>query len=257
MQCSHSAVEMLRDRLWSAEQTRRVIRRPDDDFVVPHEVAAYAVQDAVFELRASPLLGFKLGGTVRPLPGEDRRSYGTLSMWHCTGQDGGSVDVGRFTQPCVEPEIALRLGRELAGEGHDRASVAAHLDAVLPALEIADTRYAAFPASLLDNIADNSSSGAVVFGEPMAWRSGRDLRVETVRFLVDGNCEGEGCGADVMGDPLAALGWLAGRLAQNGRVLPAGAIVITGGITPSSVASSGRVFRAEFSSIGHVELRFS
>lgn len=250
------AITHLADLLWSAEHERRALALPDPSFVVPDETLAYAVQAEIFARRGSPLLGFKLGGTVRPPPGEDRRSYGTLSCWHRVGQRGEPVDARRFAAGCAEPEIALRLGRDLCGEGHDRVSVAAHLDAVLPALEIADTRYAAFPERLADNIADNSSSGAVTFGEAVAWRSGMDLRPEGVQLLCDRGVVGSGSGADVMGDPLLALGWLAGRLARNGLTVPAGAIVITGGITASVPVRVGGVVRAGFGSIGSVELRF-
>lgn len=245
------------EALWAAERDRIPLPLPDARFALPDQATAYAVQRATFERRGAALLGFKLGGTVRPAPGEDRRSYGRLSVAHRVGEAGSLVDIGRFMSPCVEPEIALRLGRELAGGGHDRAQVAAHLDAVLPALEIADTRYTGFPAGLLDNIADNSSSGAVVLGEPVAWRKGMDLCAEELRFFSGDDLVGSGVGADVMGDPLLALAWLAARLAEDGLVLPAGAVVITGGITVSAWARSGSVYRAVFSSIGEVTLRFS
>jgi 2-keto-4-pentenoate hydratase len=247
----------LSEVLWTAERNRRPLQLPDLRVAVPDQAAAYAVQRCTFDQRGAALLGFKLGGTVRPAPGEDRRSYGRLSVAHRVGEAGSPVDPGRFMNPCVEPEIALRLGRELAGAGHDRASVAAHLDAVLPALEIADTRYTAFPAELLHNIADNSSSGAVVLGDPVTWREDMDLRAEAVQFFAGAALVGSGVGADVMGDPLLALSWLAGRLAQDGLTLPAGAVVITGGITPSAPALPGQAYRAVFSTIGEVSLRFS
>lgn len=247
----------LSDVLWAAEHDRSPLQLPDPRFAMADQAAAYAVQRCTFDRRGAALLGFKLGGTVRPPPGEDRRSYGRLSVAHRVGEGGAPVDPGRFMKPCVEPEIALRLGRALSGEGHDRESVAAHLDAVLPALEIADTRYTAFPAALLHNIADNSSSGAVVLGDPVAWREDMDVRAEAVQFFAGAALVGSGVGADVMGDPLLALSWLAGRLAQDGLALPAGAVVITGGITPSAPVLSGQVFRAVFSTIGEVRLRFS
>ena len=247
----------LSEVLWTAERNRRPLQLPDPRVAVPDQAAAYAVQRCTFDRRGAALLGFKLGGTVRPVPGEDRRSYGRLSVAHQVGEAGSPVDPGRFMNPCVEPEIALRLGRELAGAGHERASVAAHLDAVLPALEIADTRYTVFPAELLHNIADNGSSGAVVLGDPVAWREHMDLRAEALQFFAGAALVGSGVGADVMGDPLLALSWLAGRLAQDGLTLPAGAVVITGGITPSAPALPGQAYRAVFSTIGAVSLRFS
>jgi len=240
--------------LWCAEHERSPSGLMTEAVPGLDQPGAYAIQLCTFRRRGAALAGFKLGGTVRPAPGVDRRSYGLLSEAHRLARSGEAVETSCFLRPRAEPEIALRLGRELRGGGHSREGVAAHLDAVIPAIEIADTRYADFPASLVDNIADNSSSGGFVLGTPVAWEQGMDLRSVEVGFFVDDALHGSGSGADVMGDPLLALAWLAERLAVDGLAVPAGAIVMTGGITASVAVLAGQHYRASFSGIGELLL---
>ena len=103
---------------------------------------AYAIQAATLRRRGMPAVGFKLGYTSAAMRAQmniDQPNFGVLTEAHRLGVDGRAIDRGRLIHPRVEPEIALRLGRELAGAGHDRASVSRHLDAVMPALEVVDT----------------------------------------------------------------------------------------------------------------------
>jgi 2-keto-4-pentenoate hydratase len=252
MDIDSERVEQCRGRLWAAECARVPATLLTQAFPDLDRPTAYAIQRATFRHRGAALAGFKLGGTVRPPPGEDRRAYGRLSVAHRIEGADVAADVRRFLQPCVEPEIALRLARDLGGPGHTRESVAAHLDAAIPALEIADTRYPDFPAALVDNIADNCSSGAFVLGEPVAWARLGDVRGVAVRFHAGDALLDEGVGADAMGDPLLTLAWLAAELAACDEAIPAGAIVMTGGLVASVAATSGRHIRARFDELGTV-----
>ena len=250
-------VERCSRRLWSAECERRPIEPLTRTLPGLDRATARAVQLATFRRRSSALAGFKLGGTVRPAPGGDRLSFGRLGVAQRIDPGDGPVDPKRFLKPCIEPEIALRLARDLSGEGHTRDSVAACLDTAIPALELADTRYPDYPEHLVDNIADNCSAGAFVLGEPLAWSRVADVRGETVRFFEADTLLGEGAGADVMGDPLLALAWLAAELARCGEGVPAGSVVLTGGLTRSAPARPGGLFRASFSGLGDVGLRIA
>ena len=58
-----------------------------------------------------------------------------------------------------------------------------------------------------------------------------------------------------LGDPLAALRWLCGELVREGLALPAGSIVLTGGLTPAPYLLKGQEIRAEFAQLGVVTFR--
>jgi len=55
-------------------------------------------------------------------------------------------------------------------------------------------------------------------------------------LTMDGNAVGEG-GAE---DPCATLAWLANHLAERGRDLKAGMVVITGSLIPTVSIASGQ-----------------
>ncbi|ABM95081.1 2-keto-4-pentenoate hydratase [Methylibium petroleiphilum] len=220
---------------------------------------AYAIQAATLRRRGMPAVGFKLGYTSAAMRAQmniDQPNFGVLTEAHRLGVDGHTIDRGRLIHPRVEPEIALRLGRELAGAGHDRASVSRHLDAVMPALEVVDTRYPDYRFTLVDNIADNSSSAGFVTGPALPWQEGFDLGAVEVELRIDGQTVDRGRGADAMGDPLLALAWLAGFLAERGLAVPAGAVVLTGGLTRAQPAERGQFVEAGFGWLGRVQARF-
>jgi 2-keto-4-pentenoate hydratase len=60
-----------------------------------------------------------------------------------------------------------------------------------------------------------------------------------------------------MGDPLASIAWLANFLAQQELSIPAGSIIMTGGLTKAHPAKSQQTFMAEFGGLGYVKAYFS
>lgn len=255
----HALIDACSARLWTAELSvlpTALLSEAHPDLVVDD---AYAIQAATLGRRGAPAVGFKLGYTsaaMRAQMGIAEPNFGVLTEAHRLGVDGRAIDRTRLIHPRVEPEIALRLGRELAGAGHDRASVSRHLDAVLPALEVVDTRYPDYRFTLVDNIADNSSSAGFVTGPAIAWEDGFDLGALEVELQVDGQPVDRGRGADAMGDPLLALAWLAGFLAARGQTVPAGAVVLTGGLTRAHPAERDQEIAASFGWLGRVQARF-
>ncbi|HSV70218.1 MAG TPA: fumarylacetoacetate hydrolase family protein [Methylibium sp.] len=252
-------IEDCSGRLWQAERTRTPTPLLSETYPQLNERDAYAIQAATLRRRAAAPVGFKLGYTsaaMREQMGIAHPNSGVLTEQHRLGGTDGTIASAGLLHPRVEPEIALRLGRELAGAGHSRASVSRHLDAVLPALEIVDTRYPEYRFSAVDNIADNSSSAGFVVGVALPWQDSLDLAGTDVALRVDGAVVGQGRGADAMGDPLLALAWLAGFLAERGLAVPAGAIVLTGGLTRAHAAGAGQHFEADFGALGFVQARF-
>lgn len=260
MPAPDETIETCSSRLWQAELSRTPTALLTEVCPSLDMADAYAIQAATLRRRGAAPVGFKLGYTsaaMREQMGIAHPNFGVLTTQHRLAVDDAPIDTLRLIHPRVEPEIALRLARELAGAGHTRASVSAHLDAVMPALEVVDTRYPDYRFQAVDNIADNSSSAGFVLGEALAWRDDLDLAALPVALHVDGTLVGEGRGADAMGDPLLALAWLAGFLAERGEAVPAGAIVLTGGLTRAPEALAGMQFEARFGALGYVRARFA
>jgi 2-keto-4-pentenoate hydratase len=157
----------------------------------------------------------------------------------------------------VEPEIAILINQEISGSGHTRYTIQSHVEAVMPALEVVDTRYKEYKFSLVDNISDNSSGARVVLGAPKKLSQVDDIRLSGVLLWSEGHTLDTGIGANSMGDPLASIAWLANFLAQQELSIPAGSIIMTGGLTKAHPAKSKQTFLAEFGGLGYVKAYFS
>jgi 2-keto-4-pentenoate hydratase len=128
--------------------------------------------------------------------------------------------------------------------------VLAATEAVFGAIEILDSRYSDFRFTLPDVVADNTSAALVVLGDQELAPAGLDLPAERVVLRVDGEERGRATGAAVLGDPAAAVAWLASR-----RPLHRGDVVLSGGLTEAVPLSPGMVVEAEYSRLGTLRVQ--
>jgi len=261
---SSDLIESLSASLWLAEQTQTPIETLTS--VHPHLTIedAYAIQAATLRRRSSSAVGFKLGYTSAAMRAQmniAQPNYGVLTKDHLLDHQEGALDgyipFGELIHPLVEPEIAILINQEISGAGHTRHTIESHVEAVMPALEVVDTRYKEYKFSLTDNISDNSSGARVVLGAPKKLAQVDDLCLSGVLLWSEGRTLDTGVGANSMGDPLASIAWLANFLAQQELSIPAGSIIMTGGLTKAHPAKSQQTFLAEFGGLGYVKAYFS
>lgn len=160
----------------------------------------------------------------------------------------------------VEVEVALRLGRDLAPGGKllSPQELAAAFDAVLPVIEVVETRLANWnDADPLTKLADLQSHGALIMGAPSALEPARlDLETVEASLNFDGKQVANTRGGNPAKDLWRMLAWLALHCEQRGHPLRAGQIVTTGSCTGMLLASAGMHVRAELAGIGQVEVQF-
>ncbi|WP_232848583.1 2-keto-4-pentenoate hydratase [Bowmanella yangjiangensis] len=217
---------------------------------------AYQIQAAGIEKRMSrneKLLGIKMGFTSRAKMlqmGVDDLIWGRLTS---TMQlvEGDSVSLKRFIHPRIEPEIAFRLNKTLKGKVSLLEAMNA-VDAVAPALEIIDSRYANFKFSLADVVADNSSSSGFVLGQ---WCSPKqDIRNQAMVMEVNGKPVQIGSSSAILGNPWRSLVEAARLAAESDICLEAGWIVLAGAATAAHPLSTGDHVCLHTSSMGQVHL---
>lgn len=246
-------------RLYQARVERRPIAPLSHDWPDLSEQTAYAIQFATAELIGEPIVGFKLGYTSAAMRAQmkvDTPNYGALFASTRIDADG-LIASAELIHPLVEPEIALVLARDVADVVTSREQALAILDAVVPALEIVDTRYERYEFTSVDNIADNSSAARFVLGAPHSPPAVGDLRLLPGVLWSNGFTIARGAGSDVMGDPLEALAWFISRRVRDGKPVPAGSVVLTGGLTAAQPARNGSAFVAEFGALGIAKCYFS
>ena len=213
----------------------------------------YATQELV--VGDQPVVGLKLGMTSkvkRDALGIREPVYGriTADMLVPSGQP---ITVAELIHPRAEPELALVVGRPIP-PGADVVTALTAIDAVYPAIEVADSRYAE-PFRLVDSVADNAGAARVVLGAP-APVAGLDLRLLGVLLSRNGSPIDSGAGAAALGHPAACLAWLGNTLAGFGEGLRRGDVVLAGALTRMVPARPGDRFSAEFAHLGAVSVRF-
>jgi 2-keto-4-pentenoate hydratase len=96
--------------------------------------------------------------------------------------------------------------------------------------------------------------GGLVVGSGTPFHADLDLRSVPVRLTIDGELAREGTGADVLGDPVEALAWLANARCRDGDGLRAGDLHNTGTATDIAPFKAGSVAEADFGPLGRVQL---
>ena len=222
--------------------------------------SAYQVQAAGLALRVARgerVSGYKMGFTSeakRRQMGLGAPICGVLTHETCIG-DGGHLEVASGLHPKAEPEIFFVTARELRGSVSLEEAGAA-VAQVGAALEVLDSRYAGFKYfSLPDVVADNCSSWRYVLSARTRGLHGLAIDQLRMQLHVDGELQAEAPSSAISGNPLASLCQLAGLLAQTGRALPAGSVVLSGAATAAVPLLAGMTVRLEVEGLFPVSLR--
>jgi 2-oxo-3-hexenedioate decarboxylase len=243
--------------LLDAEASATALTPLTDEWPELDAETAYRVQDTALRLRLARgerLVGVKLGLTSRAKQ-QRMKVAEPLVAWltdRMVRPAGATVPVGGLIQPRIEPEIAFEMAAPLDGTADETAARRA-IGRVRAGLEVIDSRFLDYRFTLPDVVADNGSSALYALGDT-ARPADDGLREESCRIDVDGVTAGKGVGADVLGDPVAALLFAARLLARRGLRVEAGWTVLTGGVTDAAPFPAGTTATAVFSTLGTVSL---
>jgi len=222
---------------------------------------AYAVQDAVVARRVAGgdrVVGAKLGLTSKAKQlamNVDVPGFGQLLASTQLANEE-PLRMAELIHPRVEPEIVFVMGHSLAGPGVTAREVIEATQAVGCGLEVIDSRFAAFTFTLADVVADNTSAARFVVGP--TWVDPHDVPdLALVGCLLEANGQGvaTAAGAAVLGHPAESVALLANWLGTQGRVLEAGWLVLSGGLTNAVPIAAGGHVSATFGRLGRVGIR--
>ena len=167
------------------------------------------------------------------------------------------IDCSRWSEPRLEPEIVFVLKHALKGPGCHIGAVLAATDFVLPGIEVIDSRYRDFKFDLKSVVADNTSAARFVIGGQAQRPESVDLRTCGIVLEKNGEPVALGAGAAVLGHPAAAIAMLANHLGRRGRELPAGSMILSGGVTEAVAVQAGDNVSLRVQGMGSVSLRFA
>lgn len=256
------AGQRLADLLIAARRDGRQVRGLEPHLVPATADEAYAVNERVVRGLGWAPLGWKIAATTpvmqqrlrsnEPIYGRTYRRFELASPAHVAFAD--------LLDPLVECEFFFRLGDALPprAKPYSSGEVASAVAGVHAGIEIAECR---FPLDELPPVpailADGAASGRYVVGSEIKdWRK-LNLAAMPVALVVNGAPRRTGSGAEVMGDPLAPLVWLANRRSAWGDGLAAGELVSTGTATGMLLAKAGDRMIADFDGVPSVEVMFA
>jgi len=261
MNLNQQTIEQLAEHLENAElQAHEVIKiteaHPEMDWD-----DAYAIQYEILRrklARGAKVVGLKAGltshGKMKQM-GVSTPVFGWLVDYFSV-PDGGEIKHSELIHPKVEPEIVFVTKKALKGPGCHIGAVLAATDFVMPGIEIIDSRYKDFKFDLKSVIADNCSSTRFVLGGQSASVAGLDLRNLGVVLEKNGEPVAIGAGAAVLGHPAAAIAALANHLGARGEEIPAGTMILSGGVTEAVAVATGDHVNLRIQSMGSVSCRF-
>jgi 2-keto-4-pentenoate hydratase len=233
--------------MWDARRRRLPYDNLPGDLRPRSIGEAYAAQEVYYRL-AEPVYGAVAGAKIatttkvmQQLMGIDHPCGGAIFA-RTIHTSPARLRTADFVNLRIESEIALKLGADLPASGapYTRESVAQAVAGAMPAFELIEDRKADYTKTEASSlIVENCWNGGIVIGTPKPVAC-VGLAGIPGRLTIGGKIIGDGKSED----PCATLAWLANHLAERGRGLKAGMVVITGSLIPTMSIAAGQ--RAEF-----------
>ena len=248
---------LVKELLAAREHHRATAPPSEQKALTPAE--AYAVQDRLREAlvaRGERVAGWKAGFTNKAAQAAYAMDEPVCAFLLASGVFASRAEVpaSRFVSLVVEAEVCFVMKDDLAGPGVTPARALLAVRGAAPALELVDFRYSGKPVGT-DVIADGVYANAIVVGAPMTDVAPLDLALEGLVYELNGTVAATNTAAEVLGNPLNSLAWIANHLGSRGLALRAGDLVMSGSVSRLLPARAGDTVRATFTRLGSVGVR--
>ena len=255
------ARESAAETIWRAWQRGEPLEALPEACRPATESEGYAAQAALEALADSPVVGWKIAATSAAgqahiaVPGPIAGRIFASRLHRAPA----SISMRGNRMAVAEAEFAFVLAEDLPDQGAPYATeeVLAAVGALHPAIELPNSRFRDFTAVGAPSLAaDNACAHELVLG-PAAdegWRE-VDLAAHPVELWINRARVVAGSGADVLGDPRAALTWLVNSPPARSRGVRAGDVVTTGVCGRPAPVGAGDLLSARFGALGSLEVR--
>lgn len=252
---------MLGEELVQVHETSRIVPRFSERYPGLTPEAGYAAARALHAHRLASgwkPAGRKIGFTNRTLWAR----YGVYEpMWGMVydrtfiqaENDRAAVRLEGLVQPRIEPEICFKLRHR--PEASDIAELVSCIEWMAHAVEIVQCHHPDWKVTIADCCADNGLHGRLIVGTPVKLNDVPGL-VEKLPLAEARLFQGErlvdrGVGANVLGSPLIALGFLVDVLKRQPEAPPlaAGEIITTGVLTDAHPVAPGEAWHTELAGL--------
>ena len=257
MNLVHSLAESFYDVFYTKEWPGDSSGRPSDLSIAE----AYQVQDLVTKMRVDrgeEVVGYKVGctsGAIRSQFGLNEPISGRLFRPYIH-REGVEPDWCDYVNCVIEPEMVLRIGKDLEdGELTDTHLIDA-IDYVSPGIEIHNFKFWFSTPSSQELIASGGIHAGLVIGKKKVPPGELSFANELFSVRKDGEVVTEAPASEIMGGPLKSLRWLVKSLAQRRMRLAKGSLVIPGSPVELVKIGCDTTVRIEIGLLGSLALSF-
>ena len=261
----------------SPQQIQSIARELLDALDHARLIAPFTAREAGFDLDAAyqvaaELMRVRRGRGSRPVG--RKIGFTNRSIWALYGVDApmwahvyddtvshakdgkAEVSLAGTVSPRMEPEILFKLRAPIPAGCSDAEQLLRSAEWYAHSVEIVHSHFD-WKFKLPDAAADWACHARLVIGEPQPIREqdiaalARALPAIKAALLKDGVRQIEGLGANVLGSPAYALGFLADLLAKQPFMQPlaAGEVISTGTITDALPVKPGETWSTEISGL--------
>ena len=215
--------------------------------------------------RLGKVVGYKAGLTnpaVQKRFNTDKPVWGKLYEGMVLA-NGAAVEAAFGARPLFEADMLVRVKSAAINTAKTPAEVLAHIDQVIPFIELPDLVVQAPPQLNGAGVsAINVGARLGVAGAPLAVPAYRAERYAFLQALADmqvsltdgaGTRLGGGKGSDILEHPLNAVVWLAQALAQEGLAMRPGDLISLGSFSPLLPPKAGLSVTATFEGLPGAE----
>tara|TARA_Y100000588_G_scaffold388999_1_gene490615 strand:- start:2843 stop:3640 length:798 start_codon:yes stop_codon:yes gene_type:complete len=263
MSADQGRYEQAAKLIWDSWQSGEAISELPINLRPKTRLEGYKVQEQLEKFSGKPVFGWKIAATSsvgQEHIGVSGPIAGILLQQRVFRSKERLV-FGKNRMAVAEPEFAFKMGASLLPreEEYTQHEVMSLVDNLYPAIEIPNSRFQNFE-KVGENqlIADNACAHEFVIGSamPATWRN-LNLSQQTVSISTQYGAVSDGVGANVLGDPRAALTWLVNELSRHEITLKTGMVVTTGTCAKPLSIKAGAVVTADFGVLGNVQAIFS
>lgn len=252
---------MLGEELVQVHETSRIVPRFSERYPDLTPEAGYAAARTLHMHRLArgwKPLGRKIGFTNRTL----WQRYGVYEpMWGMVydrtlihaQRDRASVSLEGLAQPRIEPEICFKL--RSPPQTAAPAELLACIEWMAHSVEIVQCHHPDWKVTIADCTTDNGLHGRLVVGTPVPVKEipglADKLPLAEARLFKGERLVDRGVGANVLGSPLASLGFLVDLLKRqpDSPPLAAGEIITTGVLTDAHPVAAGETWHTEIAGL--------
>lgn len=256
-----NSLRSIADQFYHAFYEKRW--RGDNDYAISGLTLsdAYEVQRLVAERRAQSgerVVGYKVGCTSAAIQtqfGLKEPICGRLFAPYVQ-EEGIRLDWSSYANCAIEPEMVIRIGRDLSGSDIADEELIDAIEYVSPGIELHNYTFWNGKPTLQELICSGGIHAGVVIGKNKVSPRNLSFRNELFSVYMDNVSITSASASEIMGGPLHSLRWLAGFLSKRGDCLKEGSWVIPGSPTELVEINRDTELKVTIERVGEVVAQF-